>query len=117
MKTLKIRRGASLVTLSIYVLVILIATIFTISPPNLNKISDDALKDQAGSLDVSLAQWYQFHGGTYPVNLQTMVTLGNVPSTIDLTPFSYAPASGNTTYRLTVTLRSGKTYQSPGSKY
>ena len=107
----------SLATLSIYALVVLVMTVFTLSPPNLAKFSDDRLKDYAGIIDVALAQWYRFHGQTYPANLNVLVTLGILSPSIPLSAYSYSTINSNTSYRLVVTLTKGGTYTSPGSKY
>ena len=117
MLRLKKHAGMSLVTLSIYALVILVMTVFTLSPPNLAKFSDDRLKDYAGTIDVSLAQWYRFHGQTYPANLNMLVSLGILSPTVSLSSYSYSTINSNTSYRLFVTLTRGGTYTSPGSKY
>ena len=111
------RSGVTLVELSVYMLIISALTIFSISPPNMDKFTDDGLKDLSFSLDSALAQWYQFHGGTYPTSLDRLIDVGILPEKTAVDRFAYETASGNTAYRLVVTLSKGGEYTSPGSKY
>ena len=114
---LRNRNGVSLVELSIYMLIISGLMFFSISPPNMDKFTDDGLKDLAFSIDSALAQWHRFNGGVYPADLDRLIYGGILSEKTPVDKFTYETASGNTTYRLAVTLSKGGEYTSPGSKY
>ena len=95
---------------------ILIITVFSMAPPNMGKFDDDGLKDVAVTVDSALAQWYQFHSGSYPADLNALITAGVIPATTPVDKLTYSTAAGNTQYRLSVTLRAS-TWATPGSKY
>ena len=114
---LRNRNGISLVELSINMLIISGLMFFSISPPNMDKFTDDGLKDLAYSVDSALAQWARFNSGTYPTDLTRLIDVGILPEKTPVEKFTYETAAANTTYRLVVTLAKGGEYTSPGSKY
>ena len=114
---LRRRPGVTLVELSIYMLIISSLMFFSISPPNMEKFTDDGLKDLAYSVDSALAQWARFNSGKYPLDLSRLIDVGILPEKTPVEKFTYETAAANTTYRLVVTLSRGGEYTSPGSKY
>lgn len=112
----KKRRGASLVELSICLLLMTVLAIFAISPSNMSKITDDSLKDFGMIMDTTLAQWCQFHGGSYPDTLDTLENLAILSEKYPLSKLNYTVRADRLAYRLVVTLSNGS-WITPGSKY
>lgn len=108
------RSGMSLVSLSIYVFVILIMSTFIISKANPDRLEDDGLRDLAMALDTSLSQWYSFHSGTYPDNLNLMIQACVIPEKTPVNKFTYSISPDKTKYRMEVILGNGS-WQTPGS--
>lgn len=111
------RQGFSLVTLSLYIIMLVISASFVLAPAGLDKHEDDALKDAALAMDAALSIWYQAHSGTYPENLSVLSEAKVLPPKFNLANMSYATQAEQTQYRLSVSLSSGVVWKSPGSRY
>ena len=111
------RRGVSLVTLSLYILTLIISASFVLAPAGLDKHEDDALKDAALAIDAALSIWYQAHSGTYPENLSVLIDAEVIPPKFNIASMSYSTQAEGTQYRLNVSLATGGTWKSPGSRY
>lgn len=110
------RPGVSLVSLSLVCVIIMVCLGFSLSSHNVNKISDDEMKAFAMAMDTALSSWYQFHAGYYPESLQILRDAKVIPDKSPIEGMTYAPTENRTAYVLAVTLSTGATWISPGSK-
>jgi len=108
------RAGMSLVSLSLYILIIIVMSLFIVAKPNPERIEDDGLRDFAITLDTSLSQWYAFHSGSYPETLTTMIDAKVLPEHAPVHKFTYTTNGEKTKYHMIVILNNS-TWTTPGS--
>lgn len=110
----KRRKGFSLVSLSLCVLVIMVMATFIIYQHNPDRIVDDGLTDLGCSIDTALSQWYLFHSGAYPENLSLLQNDRGLSDKLPIHKFVYTVNADRSKYRMEVILYN-RTWTTPGS--